>query len=161
MDNVITKQNKIANKSSKTCILLLLSLTNVIWLLLFLKWVGKKIYGLREPEHISVMSWLKLWRWEHGSWSHRSMEPANCVSKLQSINHSTLLRKRSQSVAELGSFSAARCLLDKRQQVAGSQIICIWYVGPLDRRGCSGATNPWMQQSRKKETITWASHLAH
>lgn len=40
MDNVITiitKENTVANKSSKTCILVLLNLTNIICLFLFLK----------------------------------------------------------------------------------------------------------------------------
>lgn len=32
--------------------------------------------------------------------------------------------------------------------------------GPQGRRGCDGATNTWMQRSKRQETIKWAPHLA-
>lgn len=61
-----------------------------------------------------------------GGWSQSSLEPVACVFKLQPINRGTWLRGRPQSVAELSSSSAAHCLLLKREQVSGPQIICIW-----------------------------------
>lgn len=53
-----------------------------------------------------------------GGWSHSSTEPAGGVSKLQSINHSTLLRSRSQRVAKLVSS-----LLLPASQARGSRVL--------------------------------------
>lgn len=74
-----------------------------------------------------------------GGWSHSGTEPAGGVSKLQSINHSTLLRSRSQRVAKLVS---SLLLLPLRQEAAGCWTTghLMEHAGPQDRRSCSGAT---------------------
>lgn len=60
-----------------------------------------------------------------GGWLHSSLEPADCVFKLQPINRGTRLRGRSQSVAEPLLLTASQArgsrLLDHRSSASGIQ----------------------------------------
>lgn len=73
---IITKENKMANKSSKACTILLLSFTNVIFLFLFLKWVEKKIMT-RTYQCLVPAKAVKVGAWEAG---HTAAQTPQIVS---------------------------------------------------------------------------------
>lgn len=144
----------------KTCILLLLSLTNAVCLFMFLKWVEKNNCSLRKSEHSSLSSLLKLWRWEHGRLV--TEHPGACG--LSSSCSPLTMAPGSGADPKVWQSSAASLLL-AASYPRGSRLLDHRSPASCKQEQRIGEAAVELQMygfsSGKPETIMWVSELAH